>query len=158
VLAGIVASQAGVSWPEVIRLSIGVSLFYTAGMFLNDVADRDSDAMHRRDRPIPAGDVTPRAATPVALVVLVAGELVIAAQPRVLTPVLRSLGLVAAIVYYDYRHKWDSLGPFFIGICRGLVYFVAAAADSRSHGVPYPTAFPSVERQYVSADPIDREL
>jgi 4-hydroxybenzoate polyprenyltransferase len=128
VLAGIVASQAGVSWPDVIRLSIAVSLLYTAGMFLNDVADRDSDAVHRRDRPIPAGDVTLRSALTVGLALLVAGEIVIAAQPRFLTPLLWSLGLVAAIVYYDYRHKRDPLGPLFMGICRGLVYCVAAAA------------------------------
>jgi 4-hydroxybenzoate polyprenyltransferase len=128
VLAGIVASQAGVSWPGVIRLAIGVSLLYTAGMFLNDVADRDSDAVHRRDRPIPAGDVTVRAAVSAGLALLMAGELVIAAQPRFLTPLVWSLGLVAAIVYYDYRHKRDRLGPLFMGICRGLVYCVAAAA------------------------------
>ena len=128
VLAGIVASQADVSWRSVVHLSIGVSLLYTAGMFLNDVADRQSDAVHRRDRPIPAGDVTLRAAATVAIALFVAGELVLASQPRFLPPLLWSLALVAAIVYYDYRHKRDPLGPLFMGMCRGLVYCVAAAA------------------------------
>ena len=36
--------------------------------------------------------------------------------------------LAGAIVYYDYRHKRDPFGPVVMGICRGLVYCVAAAA------------------------------
>ncbi len=130
VLAGVVASRAGVTWPDVIGLSIGVSLLYTAGMFLNDVADRNSDAEHRRDRPIPAGDVTAAAATAVGVALLVAGVLTIAAQSRFAAPLFWSLGLVAAILYYDYRHKRDRLAPFVMGLCRGLVYCVAAAAVS----------------------------
>jgi 4-hydroxybenzoate polyprenyltransferase len=38
--------------------------------------------------------------------------------------------LAGAIVYYDYRHKQNPLGPAVMGACRGLVYCVAAAASS----------------------------
>lgn len=134
VLAGVVVSGAGVAWPDVIRISIGVSLLYTAGMFLNDVADRHFDKEHRPDRPIPAGDVTPIAAASVGLALLAAGELTIATQSLPAAPLLWSLGLVGAILYYDYRHKHDRLGPLVMGLCRGLVYCVAAAAVS--HAVP----------------------
>lgn len=130
VLAGAVAAGMDVRWPDVIRLSIGASLLYTGGMFLNDRADRNFDATHRPDRPIPAGDVTPAAVMTTGLALLLAGVLTIAAQPRFASPLPWSLGLVAAIVYYDYRHKHDPFGPVVMGICRGLVYCVAAAAVS----------------------------
>ena len=43
---------------------------------------------------------------------------------------LWGLALSAAIVYYDYRHKQNPFGPVVMGLCRGLVYCVAAAASS----------------------------
>jgi 4-hydroxybenzoate polyprenyltransferase len=36
--------------------------------------------------------------------------------------------LAAAIVFYDYQHKQNPFGPAVMGVCRGLVYCVAAAA------------------------------
>jgi 4-hydroxybenzoate polyprenyltransferase len=36
--------------------------------------------------------------------------------------------LVLTIVYYNWRHKRDPLGPLWMGVCRGLVYCVAASA------------------------------
>ena len=41
-------------------LMVALSLFYVGGMFLNDAFDRDFDAQHRPDRPIPSGQVTAR--------------------------------------------------------------------------------------------------
>jgi hypothetical protein len=38
------------------------------------------------------------------------------------------LGLGAAIVWYDWRHKRDPLAPVWMGVCRALVYAAAAAA------------------------------
>jgi hypothetical protein len=38
--------------------------------------------------------------------------------------------LAAAIVFYDYRHKGHSFAPVVMGLCRALVYCVAAAAAS----------------------------
>ena len=128
VLAGTAVSGSAASWPDVVRLSVGVSLLYTAGMFLNDVADRHVDAEHRPDRPIPAGDVTLGAATAVGAVLLAAGETAIVAQPSFAAPLVWSLALVSAILYYDYRHKRDAFGPLVMGACRGLVYCTAAAA------------------------------
>ncbi len=37
---------------------VSMSLFYTAGMFLNDAFDRQTDLRERRERPIPAGEVS----------------------------------------------------------------------------------------------------
>lgn len=130
VLAGIVASHAAVHWPEAVRLALGVSLLYIAGMFLNDAFDRDFDAMERPDRPIPAGDVPAGAVFTVGFTLLAAGEAVIALQSDFAQPLRWGMALAAAIVYYNYRHKRNPLGPVVMGVCRGLVYCVAAAATA----------------------------
>jgi 4-hydroxybenzoate polyprenyltransferase len=127
VLAGMVA--AGVlPWGAWLRVSVGSSLLYTAGMFLNDVADHEFDARHRPDRPIPAGDVSPRGALTVGVLLMSAGLAVIAAQTPTWPPLLAAVVLVLTILHYDYRHKTDPLAPLVMGVCRGLVYLVAALA------------------------------
>jgi 4-hydroxybenzoate polyprenyltransferase len=96
-------------------------------MFLNDAFDRTFDARFRPDRPIPAGDVTSGEAF-IAGWALLAGGVAMLAVVAPLAAVVWGLLLAGAIVYYDYRHKRDTLGPAVMGICRGLVYCVAAAA------------------------------
>src|SRR6187399_237800 len=49
---------AGASRESLPVASIAVSLFYIAGMLLNDAFDAPVDARARADRPIPNGDVT----------------------------------------------------------------------------------------------------
>jgi len=127
VLAGTVVAGAAVSWPAVARMAFAVSVLYTAGMFLNDAFDRTFDARFRPDRPIPAGDVTSSETFITGWALLIAGLAVVAAVAPP-TAVVWALLLAGAIVYYDYRHKRDTLGPVVMGICRGLVYCVAAAA------------------------------
>jgi 4-hydroxybenzoate polyprenyltransferase len=128
VIAGAVASGAAFTPFDIGRLAAGVSFLYAAGMFLNDMFDREFDARHRPDRPIPAGDIGMLAAGRVASVLIAIGLLLIAALSGNLIPRLWSLALVAVILYYNWRHKRDPLGPLWMGICRGLVYCVAAAA------------------------------
>ena len=108
-------------------MALAVSLLYTAGMFLNDAFDRTFDARFRPDRPIPAGDVTSGEAFISGWALLAGGVAVLAAVAPP-AAVVWALLLAGAIVYYDYRHKRDALGPAVMGICRGLVYCVAAAA------------------------------
>jgi 4-hydroxybenzoate polyprenyltransferase len=128
VLAGIVASHAVVRWPQYARLAIGVSLLYTAGMFLNDAFDRHVDAVQRPDRPIPAGEVSAAAVFGAGFALLIAGVIVTAMQPLFVAPLAWSVLLAAAIVRYNYRHKRNPLAPVVMGLCRGLVYCVAASA------------------------------
>ena len=128
VIAGAVVSGAAVVPFDIGRLAAGVSFLYTAGMFLNDVFDREFDRTHRPDRPIPAGDVSPRAAARVAALLVGAGLFMISAQSGNLVPRVWAIVLVGAIYYYNWRHKRDPLGPLWMGVCRGLVYCVAAAS------------------------------
>ncbi len=128
VVAGAVASGAAFAPFDIGRLAAGVSLLYTAGMFLNDVFDRRFDAAHRPDRPIPAGDVTVVSAARAAAALVAVGLLLIAGRHAYGPPLAWSTALLAAILYYNWRHKRDPIGPLWMGLCRGLVYCVAASA------------------------------
>jgi 4-hydroxybenzoate polyprenyltransferase len=134
VLAGCVVGGGVLLWPVFVRLAIGVSLLYTSGMFLNDAFDYESDTVSRPDRPLPSGDVSVMAAFVVGFVLMIVGELVIAAQGETSAPALWGLALAGAIIYYNVRHKRDMFGPLVMGICRGLVYCVAASAVALSLG------------------------
>jgi 4-hydroxybenzoate polyprenyltransferase len=129
VLAGTIVSGAAFVNADAVRLCVAVSLLYTAGMFLNDAFDRDFDARVRSDRPIPAGDVTVRETFAVGWGLMAAGALALAAQANA-AAIAWGLLLAGTIVYYDYYHKQNPFGPAVMGVCRGLVYFVAAAASS----------------------------
>jgi 4-hydroxybenzoate polyprenyltransferase len=128
VIAGAVASGAAFAPFDIGRLAAGMSFFYTAGMFLNDVFDREFDRTHRPDRPIPVGDVSLAAAAEVASLLIAVGLLLIAGQTQYSPPLAWSAALVLAILYYNWRHKRDPFGPLWMGLCRGLVYCVAASA------------------------------
>ena len=142
VLAGIVAAHAAVAWPQYARLALGVSLLYTAGMFLNDAFDRNFDAIDRPDRPIPAGEVTVATVFSIGFGLLIAGVAIVAMQRSFVAPLAWSVLLAALIVRYDYRHKRNPLAPLMMGLCRGLVYCVAAAAVVAS--VPLPVLIAAV--------------
>src|SRR5262245_57020932 len=58
-LAGWLLGGAG-SWCDWLRLCVGASLLYIAGMFLNDAFDAEFDRQRRRGRPIPSGQVEER--------------------------------------------------------------------------------------------------
>lgn len=127
VLAGLAVAQADFRWLDYVVLSCGVSLLYTAGMFLNDVFDSEWDAARRPDRPIPAGEITRARALAVGACLMGGGVLTIGVMRPGGDALAWAVALAAAIVYYDYRHKRDAFGPAVMGLCRGLVYCVAAA-------------------------------
>ena len=59
---------------------------------------------------------------------LAAGMIVTAMQPLFVAPLAWSILLAGAIVRYNYRHKRNPLAPVIMGLCRGLVYCIAASA------------------------------
>ena len=125
VLAAYVIAAAAFDSLPIALLS--VSLFYTGGMFLNDAFDAAFDRDVRPDRPIPNGDVSRREAFAVGFGLLLLAESLLVFQPFP-TPALRwGLALAVAIVFYDYQHKGIWYGPAVMGLCRALVYFLAAS-------------------------------
>jgi len=127
VLAGFALAHTVPEWPGYLRVALSLSCSYTAGMFLNDAFDRHVDRQERPGRPIPAGDVAVGEVFGAGALFLLAGALLLAFSPVALG---WGLALAVAIVFYDFNHKGSAFGPFVMGLCRGLVYCVAAASST----------------------------
>lgn len=134
VAAGTALSGALLSPALFLALALAFSLFYVAGMYLNDAFDREIDARERPERPIPAGLVSARTVFAAGFGLLAAGWLLLLAigyLPAEGTgwrgPLAGAL-LAAAILLYDAWHKGNPLSPLLMGLCRLLVYLGAGAA------------------------------
>lgn len=130
-LAGLVVA-GGDPWRASTFLIIAaLSLLYVGGMYLNDAFDRDIDARERTTRPIPAGLVSANTVFAAGFGMLLAGIVIVAwaaayELPGSITkPVVASVALAAAILFYDWHHKGNALSPFFMGLCRVLAYVTA---------------------------------
>jgi 4-hydroxybenzoate polyprenyltransferase len=133
VLAGGVLAGGGARDGRLGWVALAVSLCYVAGMFLNDAFDREFDERHRPDRPIPSGAVTATVVFGSGFALLAAGVVMLAwvgyrPDGTGAGPLLASLALAGAIVVYDWRHKQAAWSPVVMGLCRLLVYVVAASA------------------------------
>ena len=125
VLAG--AALAGVAWhPHIIPVAASMAMFYTAGMYLNDVCDYAIDCLERPDRPLVSGIVSRRVAAGIALLLFVLGCLVLITVSR--EAFFSGLVLVCCIVLYDYWHKGNPVGPLLMACNRALVYVTAYVA------------------------------
>lgn len=115
-------------------LMLALSLFYVGGMFLNDAFDREFDAMHRPERPIPSGRVSARQVFVSGFGLLALGLAFVAIASRGVDglPAWRAIAtgaaLAAAIVFYDAHHKGNAMSPLIMGLCRVGVVFTAAYA------------------------------
>ena len=133
-LAGIVLAGGDVADPKTVPLIVALSLFYVAGMYLNDAYDAEIDARERPERPIPSGQVSADTVFAVGFGMMALGLALLAwigygvRGGTGIGPVLGGLGLGAAIVIYNRRHKDNPLSPVLMGICRVLVYATAGLA------------------------------
>ena len=121
-------------------LMLALSLFYVGGMFLNDAFDREFDAAHRPERPIPSGLVTAQQVFAIGFGLLAAGLAGVAVASRGADglPAWRALAagaaLAALIVLYNAHHKGNVLSPLIMGLCR--VFVVVSAAFSVVTALP----------------------
>lgn len=140
VLAGLaLVVGAWNSTPKLLIPLVVVSLasicFYWAGMVLNDVHDFEKDKLQRRNGPLVDGRISIQAAR-LAGWGLLAGGWCLALLARALVPdslldvanarhftwmiLPMSTALAVCIVAYDSRLKATQLGPWLMGLCRGL--------------------------------------
>jgi 4-hydroxybenzoate polyprenyltransferase len=113
-------------WPHVLLATVAISFCYIGGMALNDLMDRDIDSIERPKRPIPSGALSVAEVRIFIAICFAEGLLFLfCAHPIALIP---GVALVVSITLYNLLHKrWtDSL--IFMGLCRALVYFAAAAS------------------------------
>ncbi len=126
VLAGSVAKRP-LSLAHSAWLMLVVSVFYVGGMVLNDAFDREIDARERPGRPIPAGQISAQAVFAIgfgleALGIALLGMYGMAAM-------LAGAVLAGTILLYNLWHKGNPISPLIMGVCRALVYVVAAASS-----------------------------
>jgi UbiA prenyltransferase family len=133
-LAGIVLAGGNAGDRRTVALIVALSLFYVAGMYLNDAYDAEIDARERPERPIPSGQVSAETVFAAGFGMMVLGLALLgwvgygARGGTGIGPVFGGLGLGAAIVLYNRRHKDNPLSPVLMGICRMLVYVTAGLA------------------------------
>ena len=102
-----------------------------------------STSRERPSWPIPAGLVAANTVFAAGFGMLLAGitiamlAVVMIGPDAVWRPVLASIALAGAIVFYDWNHKDNALSPFFMGLCRALAYLTAgyAAASAPEVGL-----------------------
>jgi len=132
VLVGALLAGGSLTDPHLPLLMLALSLFYVGGMFLNDAFDREFDARHRPERPIPSGQVSARQVFVIGFGLLAIGMVGVAGASRgpdgipEWRALASSAALAVAIVVYDAHHKGNRLSPLVMGLCRVFVYLTAA--------------------------------
>ncbi|MFU8847498.1 MAG: UbiA family prenyltransferase [Opitutales bacterium] len=115
----------GFQWPVFFGAVFAISLFYIAGMYLNDWRDAEHDRAHRPERPIPSGVISRQAVFLYAAVYFGLGlALSLWMESR---SVFWTLGLIGCITLYDLDHKDNSMSPWIMAACRALIYPWAAS-------------------------------
>ena len=115
---------------------VGCSLLYVAGMILNDWFDLEVDGRERPLRPLPSGRISPLAALGAGIALAVIANVVLA----ICGWLSLGMGLVlsAAIVIYNAIHQRFAAAAVVMGLCRGLVYLVAAACQGSVWRLEWP--------------------
>ena len=132
VLAGAAMAGALATAGKIALLAVAMVLFYTAGMFLNDLCDYTIDRRTRPERPLPSGVVARADAVAATVAMFVLGLALLWALG--VAPFASGLALIGLIVLYDTWHKTNPLSPVIMAGCRAMVYMTAFVAF-----VPRPT-------------------
>jgi 4-hydroxybenzoate polyprenyltransferase len=136
VLAGLALAGGPLAPGRVALLGLATSLFYVAGMYLNDAFDRHWDARHRPDRPIPAGEVSAAAVFLAGFAMLGGGLALLALGLPTRPPLYAGLILTALIVVYDFSHKENPLAAVVMALCRVSVYAISALSVAAPPPLP----------------------
>lgn len=128
VLAGVALASvlAPVTVGGTVLLTLAMVLYYTAGMYLNDLFDLNIDRRERPERPLPSGRVSRAEALGVSVLLFGVGTFCLSLLGA--APLVSGLVLVALIVVYDAWHKTNPLSPVLMAGTRMLVYVTAFVA------------------------------
>lgn len=103
-------------------LIASLSLYY-AGMVLNDVADVKQDREQRSDRPLAAGEIPMNFAKALGRTLLLLGigaSMLVGIIYQQWLPTAIACLLAISILAYNSKLKKTKLGPWLMGLCRGL--------------------------------------
>ena len=126
-LAGWWLSGGGNFWKLPFLLA-GMSALYTGGMFLNDAFDEQFDRQRRSARPIPSGAIPPETVWRFGWGWLALGTLCLMVLGKV-TSVL-TLMLVLSVLIFNLVHKFVTVSPWLMGLCRFWVYVIAGTTGA----------------------------
>lgn len=115
-----------VSGLQVLKLCTSVGLLYVSGVALNDAVDVGVDRLERPQRPIPSGRVSLAGAYRFVIITMASGILLLTGFGA--AAFLFGVLLAGTTVAYDLLHKRHAWAALLMGLCRGLVYVVAASA------------------------------
>ncbi|WP_276349103.1 UbiA-like protein EboC [Daejeonella sp. JGW-45] len=123
VLAGIAISGyflgGNVNYFSVLLLCISTICLYAGGIVFNDVFDAELDRFERPERAIPSGAIRIGQAGLFGTVLLLIG-IGSAFAFGILSGII-ALGIaIAALMYNKFSKHYSLLGPFNMGVCRGL--------------------------------------
>jgi 4-hydroxybenzoate polyprenyltransferase len=127
-LAGIALAGGEIATPHTLLLLLVFSLFYVAGMVLNDAFDRRIDKTERPERPIPSGEMSAATAFIVGFALLGSALILLLWADVGWRALGAGLLLGLLIVLYDWRHKGVAWSPYLMGACRALIYVTAGLA------------------------------
>ena len=106
-------------------LCLGATCLYFGGMFLNDAFDAEFDRLHRRERPIPAGLISPDAVWRWGFAWLGTGTVLLVLLGNS-TGAFAAL-LLFSIILYDAVHKLVASAPVLMAACRFFLVLTAAS-------------------------------
>jgi len=118
---------------QTVLVTLAMAMFYTAGMYLNDLLDYAIDCRERPERPLPSGRLTRSTAASVVVALFIVGSLLLLNVGA--RPFAGGLVLIFLIIFYDAWHKSNALSPLLMALCRAAVYVIAFFAFS-SHITP----------------------
>jgi 4-hydroxybenzoate polyprenyltransferase len=126
-MAGWWLSGGGNYWKLALLLT-GISALYTGGMFLNDAFDAKFDQQRRASRPIPSGKISAQTVWRHGSALLALG-IVCLLFLGTFAAVL-ALVLAVCILLYNAVHKFITVSPWLMGVCRFWVYVIAGTTGA----------------------------
>lgn len=120
------------SWLHLILVTAAATFLYLCGTFLNDGVDVEWDRRHRPERPAPSGRIPAEVLVNLALVFGIIGVGLTVFLGKFC--IILAGAIVAAILLYTAIHKKTAWSVLPMGICRALLFPMAALVGHRFLG------------------------
>ncbi|MCP4745345.1 MAG: UbiA family prenyltransferase [Desulfobacteraceae bacterium] len=126
-LAAMILSGAQAPWEFFFPIAASMSLFYSAGMCLNDILDAKADRVDKSFRPVACGTIAMAKAWKFTILLFAAafGLFLAVPYPRA---IIGALILSAFIVSYNLLHKKYVWSIFFMAGCRLMIFIITPVA------------------------------
>ncbi len=135
-------------WLRISLCWLAIACFYTAGMAMNDLCDSAIDLKERPQRPIPSKRISQRGAAVFIGMLIGIGLACLVMTGRI--ALISGCVLVALIVLYNVMHAVTAASVVLLGLARGMVYVVGAAAVTDSTEWPYIEVFAGALAMYTA--------